>query len=203
MEPLRKRVCIFKYVVKLSHLLWGSLYQFNFCLPTVHEHTYSCAFEILLFFFLAVLGLRCCAGFSLVVSGGLLFVTVCGLPLAGLVLLGSTGFRVCGLSSCRSQALEHRLLVAVGRLSCSLDVGSYRTRDWPGSSALAGGSLPPSHQGSPEIFTLKIIHFIIVPPCIMYHLSIYYLKKCSGNKRIARGVKLTELIEVLIIQARS
>ena len=154
-------------------------------------------------FFLAALGLCCCAGFSLVVSGGLLFVTVCGLPLAGLVLLGSTGCRVCGLSSCRSQALEHRLLVAVGRLSCPSDVGSYRTRDWPGSSALAGGSLPPSHQGSPEIFTLKIIHFIIVPPCIMYHLSIYYLKKCSGNKRIARGVKLTELIEVLIIQARS
>ena len=186
MEPLRKRVCIFKYVVKLSHLLWGSLYQFNFCLPTVHEHTYSCAFEILLFFFLAVLGLRCCAGFSLVVRG------------AGFSLL-----TVCGLSSCRSQALEHRLLVVVGRLSCSLDVGSYRTRDWPGSSALAGGSLPLSHQGSPEIFTLKIIYFIIVPPCIMYHLSIYYLKKCSGNKRIARGVKLTELIEVLIIQARS
>ena len=137
-------------------------------------------------FFLAVLGLRCCAGFSLVVRG------------AGFSLL-----TVCGLSSCRSQALEHRLLVVVGRLSCSLDVGSYRTRDWPGSSALAGGSLPLSHQGSPEIFTLKIIYFIIVPPCIMYHLSIYYLKKCSGNKRIARGVKLTELIEVLIIQARS
>ena len=155
-------------------------------------------------FFLAVLGLRCCAGFSLVVRGaGFSLLTVCGLPLAGLVLLGSTGFRVCGLSSCRSQALEHRLLVVVGRLSCSLDVGSYRTRDWPGSSALAGGSLPLSHQGSPEIFTLKIIYFIIVPPCIMYHLSIYYLKKCSGNKRIARGVKLTELIEVLIIQARS
>ena len=153
-----------------------------------------------------------CAGSSLLCwlfsgceGGGLLFVNsgAVNKPLSGLVLLGSTGFRVCGLSSCRSQALEHRLLVVVGRLSCSLDVGSYRTRDWPGSSALAGGSLPLSHQGSPEIFTLKIIYFIIVPPCIMYHLSIYYLKKCSGNKRIARGVKLTELIEVLIIQARS
>ena len=73
--------------------------------------------------FLAVLGLRCCAGFSLVVSRGLLFATVCGFPLRWLVLLGSTGFRVCGLGGCSSQALERRLLAAVLGLSSSSPCG--------------------------------------------------------------------------------
>ena len=78
-----------------------------------------------------------------------------GFPLQCLVLLGSTGLRVCRLSGCSSQALECRPLAAVIGLSCPSHVGSYRTRDRTMSSALAGGSLPLSHQGSPEILLLK------------------------------------------------
>ena len=196
MEPLRKRVCIFKYVVKSSHFLWGSLYQFNFCLPAVHEHTYSCAFEILLSFF-------GCAGFSLVVSRGLLFATVCGFPLRWLVLLGSTGFRVCGLGGCSSQALERRLLAAVLGLSSSSPCGILPDQGSNHVFCVGRWFFTTEPPRKPWNFTLKIIYFIIVPLCIIYLLSVFYLKKCSGNKRIALGIKLTELIEVLIIQAKA
>ena len=55
--------------------------------------------------FLAVLGLCCCVGFSLVAgSGGYSLVMV-----RWLLLLWSTGSRACaGFSSCGSRALEHR-----------------------------------------------------------------------------------------------
>ena len=70
--------------------------------------------------FLAVLGLHCCVGFTLVVEGaGRSPVAVCSLPIvvASLVALtmGSRSPRLqqasvsCGPTSCSSRALEHRL----------------------------------------------------------------------------------------------
>ena len=57
--------------------------------------------------FLAVLGLHCCVGFSLVVVNGLiLFIMLYGLLTATASLLEQ---RMCCLGSCGSWALEHRL----------------------------------------------------------------------------------------------
>ena len=73
---------------------------------------------ILFIYFLAALGLRCYAqAFSSCGKRGLLFVTVCvGFSLQWLLLLRSMGSTcvasvvvACGLSSCGSRALEHRL----------------------------------------------------------------------------------------------
>ena len=64
-----------------------------------------------MYLFLAVLGLCCCVGFSLIAaSGGYSLAMVCGL----LVLVASLvveAYRIaaCGLSSCGSLALERRL----------------------------------------------------------------------------------------------
>ena len=55
-------------------------------------------FFLIIIYFLAVLGLRCCAGFSLVVvSGGCSLLVVYGLPIVVASLLWSTGSRVLGL----------------------------------------------------------------------------------------------------------
>ena len=60
--------------------------------------------------FLAVLGLRCYVGFSLVVeSEGYSLAAVCRFLVWGLLLLQSMGSRAHGLSNCGSQALKHRL----------------------------------------------------------------------------------------------
>ena len=67
------------------------------------------------FKFLALLGLCCCAGFSLVVvSGSFSSMWYAGLSSQWLLLLRSTGSQdsivtARGLSSCYSWALEHRL----------------------------------------------------------------------------------------------
>ena len=203
MEPLRKRVCIFKYVVKSSHFLWGSLYQFNFCLPAVHEHTYSCAFEILLFLFWLCWVLVAVLAFFSLWAGDFSLLQCVGFPSRWLVLLGSTGFRVCGLNGCSSQALERRLLAAVLGLSCSSACGILPDQGSNHVFCVGRWFFTTEPPRKPWNFTLKIIYFIIVLLCIIYLLSIFYLKKYSGNKRIALGVKLTELIEVFIIQAKS
>ena len=68
---------------------------------------FVCLFYNFAWLFLAVLGLRCCVGFPLVaVSGGCSPVVVHGLLTAVASLVGRTGSRACGLSSCGSQALE-------------------------------------------------------------------------------------------------
>ena len=60
--------------------------------------------------FLAWLGLRCCAGFSLVaVRGGQSLLQCSGFSLQWLLLLWSTGSRARGFDSCGSWALEHSL----------------------------------------------------------------------------------------------
>ena len=66
--------------------------------------------NIILFIYLAVLGLHCCPGFSLVAaSGGCSLAVVPGLLIWWRLLLWSTGSRALGLHSCSSWALEHKL----------------------------------------------------------------------------------------------
>ena len=98
----------------------------------------------------AVLGLRCCTGFSLVAaSRGYSLFAVHGLSLQRLLLLWSMGSGMCGLSSCGSWALEHRLSScgAQAELLC-------RTWDLPGpgiepvSPVLADRFLTTEYLGS-------------------------------------------------------
>ena len=61
-------------------------------------------------FCLAVRGLPCSTGFSPGVDVGTALCLQCLGSSSGLLpLLQTMGSRACGLSSCRSQALEHRL----------------------------------------------------------------------------------------------
>ena len=63
-----------------------------------------------IYLFMATLGLCCCArAFSSCCERGLLFIAVCGLLIAVDSLLVEHGLWACGLSSCGSRALEHRL----------------------------------------------------------------------------------------------
>jgi len=63
-----------------------------------------------MYLFVAVLGLHCCRGFSLiVVSRGYSLVVVNGLLVEAASLVRSTGSRFTGFGSCSSWALEHRL----------------------------------------------------------------------------------------------
>ena len=71
-------------------------------------------------FLLAVLGLRCCAGFSLVLES------------AGYSPVAGHRFLIAGASHCGAQALEHRPTVVSQGLSCShtwdlLEPGSSAT----------------------------------------------------------------------------
>ena len=104
------------------------------------------------------LGLRCCAqAFSSCGEWGLLFVVVHGLLIAVASLCGAwtLGMQAsvvvaCGLSSCSSRALEHRLSSCGAR--ASLLCGMW---DLPGpglepmSPALAGGFLTTAPPGKP------------------------------------------------------
>ena len=54
---------------------------------------------------MAVLDLRCCAGFSVAAASvGYSLVAACWLLIVGLLLLQSTGSKACGFSSCDTQA---------------------------------------------------------------------------------------------------
>jgi len=101
------------------------------------------------YLFLAVLGLRCCAGFSLVVeSGG------CSL-LEWLLLLQRTGSRVGRLSRWGFQALEHRFpgsVVAAHRLGYSMVCGSSRIRDQTRVSYIGRWILTTEPTGKPRSF---------------------------------------------------
>ena len=87
---------------------------------------------------------------------GLLFTAALGLLSAGASPAVEQGSRACGLRSCGSQALEHRLSVVVAwGHSCSAACGIFPDQGsnpclwhWPVDS------LPLSHQGS-----LNIIYF--------------------------------------------
>ena len=65
---------------------------------------------LFIYLFMAALGLRCrVQAFFSCIEQGLLFVAVCRLLIAALLLLQSMGSRRAGFSSCGSRALERRL----------------------------------------------------------------------------------------------
>lgn len=64
---------------------------------------------LFVYLFLVVLVFVSACGLSLVVASRGYLCSVLGLPIGGLFGLGSTGPRVCGLSSCGSWPLEPRL----------------------------------------------------------------------------------------------
>ena len=75
-----------------------------------------------------MLGPRCCAGFSLVVtSRGSSLATSTGFSLQWLLSLQSVGSDHMSFSSCSSQAIESRLNVcgALVQLSCSTACGTF------------------------------------------------------------------------------
>ena len=109
-------------------------------------------FHLFIHLLLAVLGLHCCAGFSLVVpSGGYSLVAVRE-RLIAVVLLWLRGTGSSSLQHCGSRALEHR----PGGHGASLPCGTWGLSDPgvrpapPAAPALAGGVFPSSHLGSPS-----------------------------------------------------
>ena len=104
---------------------------------------------LFIYSFLAVLGLRCCMGFPLVVVSGLL------IAVASLVVEDAWASEVAsyGLNSCGSQALEQRLSSCGAWTCCSVAYGIFPDQ---GSNPCLlhwqADSLPLSHQGSPVHF---------------------------------------------------
>ena len=113
--------------------------QTQFCSCKV----FTAFFKNLFNLFLATLGLCCCLwAFSSCSKRGQFFVEVSGLHIAVASLVAEHGLQACGLSSCGSRALEHRLG------SCGTRAQLLRGMwDLPGpgiepaSPALAGGFL--------------------------------------------------------------
>ena len=92
--------------------------------------------------FLAVLGLRCCAGFSLVAASRATNYRVQASHCAG-VSCGARTLGHVGFSSCGSRALEHRL-------SCSTACGIFPDQGWdPCLLYWQADSSSLSHWGSP------------------------------------------------------
>ena len=74
------------------------------------NYYYFLKFIYLIYLFLAVLGLCCCVGFSVVAaSGGYSSLRCAGFSLRWLLLLLNTGSRRAGFSSCGSRVLECRI----------------------------------------------------------------------------------------------
>ena len=81
--------------------------------------------NIQFYLFVALLGLHCCVGFSLVVgSRGYSLVVVHGLLFIE-ASCGAWALRHLGFSSCSSWTLEHRLKVVMQGLSCSVACGIF------------------------------------------------------------------------------
>ena len=106
-----------------------------------------------------------CTGSSLLLGllcRGSSLAAVRGLLLWGLLLLQSTGSRVHGCSSCCSLALEHRLVVTVLGLSCSVAYGIILDQGLnPHLLHWQTDSLPLSHQGSPVLIFKTFLAVII------------------------------------------
>ena len=105
-----------------------------------------------------------CSHWKLVVVPGLSLAVAPGLLIAVASLVAEHWLRgvwasvvaACGLSSCGSRALEHRLNSCVSGSVAPRHVGSSRIRDEPVSPALASGFLATGLPGSPksQLYTL-------------------------------------------------
>ena len=122
-------------------------------------------FFILSIYLLAVLGLPCCAGFSLVAGRGYSHVCV-----ASLVARRREGFSRRG-----SGVLEHRLSsCGVPRLSCSAARGIFLDQGWnPCLLNWHMDSLPLSHQGIPAHFLVVVVFFksLLLSGPLLQHLG--------------------------------
>ena len=106
----------------------------------------------IIYLFLAVLGLHCCLGLSLVVVNG------------GYSSLQHPGFSLCGSSCCRARALDSRASVVAAHglsrgvgLGCSMACGIFPDQGlnlcplhWQADS------YPPYQQGSPGHFSIRL-----------------------------------------------
>ena len=114
----------------------------------------------LIYLFLAQLGLCCCAqAFSSCDEQGPLFIAVRGLLIVVASLVAEHGLQACGLSSCGSRALEHRLSSCGTRASLLRGMWDLPRRGLePVSPALAGGfptTVPPGKSLN-SIFKLEL-----------------------------------------------
>ena len=118
---------------------------------------------MLLYLFLAVLGLRCFVWtFSSCREQGLLFIVVSFLSLCCL-LLGSMGSRCSSFSSCGSWALDHGLrnFGTQALLLCNM-WSLPRLEIQRLSPALAGGFLPTMPPGKSAKLIFKVEEFFLI-----------------------------------------
>ena len=122
--------------------------------------------------FLAMLGLHCCVGFSLDARSG---------GYSSLLCMGSTA---CGLNSCGSQVIGHRLNgCGAHRLSCSLAYGIFPDQGLnPCLLHWEVDSLPLSHQASWYIF-IHITSFWHLLWLIYNLLILLGIKRNKINKK--------------------
>ena len=138
-----------------NQVFYSSALPNNF--PVVLCHTLKKKSNFI-YLFLALLGLRCCVGFSLAVRAEApLYLQSTGFSLRWLLLLRSTGNRTCGFSSCNSQLLEHSLnsCGSWAQLPCSLwSLPGSGTE--PVSPALPGGFFTTEPPGRPQVIHLML-----------------------------------------------
>ena len=145
------------------------------CMPDILPGAFTCFLFVkinFIYLFLAVLGLRCCMGFSLVAaSRGYSLVTVCGLLIVVAFLVVEHTLSAHGLQCCSSGVLEPRLN-SCGELGVvAPQYGDLpRPEIEPGSLTLAGGFFATEPLG-------KLSHaFLNLKPCMhgclmaMFHM---------------------------------
>ena len=117
-----------------------TIYQTIFC------------FLIVLFIYLAVLGLCCCVGLSLVAASG----DCCLIAVHGFLILVASLITEHGLQSIWTSVVsstwvsEHGLSSCAPRFDAWWHVGPSWTRDQTHVSCISWQTLPLSHQGSPK-----------------------------------------------------
>ena len=119
---------------------------------TVGAHFFFFFFNNFINLFLAVLGLLCCVGFSLVVkSGDHCLVAVGGLLIAVASLVAELRLQARGLNSCGLRALHCRLSNVVQGLSCPAACGIFLDQGSnPCPLHWQADSYPLYHQVSPR-----------------------------------------------------
>ena len=139
-------------IFKILFLLICVSFQMNLWL--LHIGMSSCDFlkNNLIYFFLAVLGLHCYTGFSLLCGKWVLFSIMVASLVAehGLEGTWASVVVVCGLSSCGTGALEHRLHSCGAGLSRSVTCGIFPEQGscpwllhWPADSTTEPPQDPP------------------------------------------------------------
>ena len=117
-------------------------------------------FSFSFYLFLAAFVLCCCRGLSLVAGSGVLLCRYMGFSLQWLLLLQSTGSRVCRLR----QLQPLGSVAVVHRLSCPTACGVFLDQGQNQCPCIARQILNLDHQGSPT-FLINLIK-------ILYHLNV-------------------------------